>query len=1062
MKCLVWVAVALAAVAAGLVGVAGAHPGEDSEQAGARPGEVGDPAAVCFERFGFAREPLAVAKVPGSSEVLAEVSWSFGAGGECVLALDDGAVSVLRSAGSTDSLLLWGSASADLSLGEPSQGDREAAEHCYGTTSPFAQEPVDVAWSDDGSAVLAQVKWARSDLIGCYLVLNDNAITVLRAVAQSSASLSLGGSHWCAVRVDRTLACRGSEPFTSGWRPLGGEFTAVAAAENISCAIRVDRTLACWGSESLLDNWDEFDWAEFDPPAGRFTSVSASGDRFGRWCAIRVDGALACWGPEYKRHLRSAQQRPPDGRFTSVSATGGVWGRTCAIRVEGALACWGGVGPDFRLVDPPEGEFTSVATVHDHSCAIRVDRTLACWRHWHPPRWLEGPRAATIEPPEGEFTAISAGHWHWCAISVDRSLECWWGVSEEEPYQDLGQADPPSGQFLSVDAGDLRSCAVSVNLVFECWGLNEHLFFDPLPVQVVYAVPADETPVAGREQFIADVVAEVQTWFRSQTGGRHPLFEMDGDRVSVATVELSDQGDDTLRVQAEVYQSLGSRPPLLMFGEGDFPAAGIDYSWACAHGGWVVLISLGRCTEEYSGDREFGWVVAHELVHLLGAVQPCAPNYSSLGHVLTFFSEDEHPGELSDIMSSWGGSRELSKSVLDVGRDDYYGHGRDDCYDIANNPLLAYPGAELAAAPGVVGKPGETDDEAEVGDGLISGGLDTRRVHFADEGVWCTGQTSSSVSLSWWEVEGAAKTVVSLGDKLSWTVDESTAREAAGTSATVDGLWPGKLHHLFVRFYGAEGDELYRFHTRCRTTNLELLSCPQAHASQASLRLEWDPVPGAAGYVVARTRVPYIRDEYPADTRDPFKSPGGRRVYSEPWRAAFTTGTSLDVGGLAPAVPYLFWLYPLRGVIAENPESALAGRTLEHGWHLEDAVEAIGTVMDTSEIAGLPDGDQPAYIFCWTLPENARCANVGPTTLTYGWDPVPGADGYAVSISDYRDNRYHLRYPTTANSLAFDNLVPGHTYRMQVRPYTGQGYNISLIWDHGMNLNAHCQTERLQ
>ena len=30
---------------------------------------------------------------------------------------------------------------------------------------------------------------------------------------------------------------------------------------------------------------------------------------------------------------------------------------------------------------------------------------------------------------------------------------------------------------------------------FECWGLNEHLFFDPLPVQVVYAVPADETPV---------------------------------------------------------------------------------------------------------------------------------------------------------------------------------------------------------------------------------------------------------------------------------------------------------------------------------------------------------------------------------------------------------------------------------------------------------------------------------------------------------------------------------------------------------------------------------------
>ena len=142
-------------------------------------------------------------------------------------------------------------------------------------------------------------------------------------------------------------------------------------------------------------------------------------------------------------------------------------------------------------------------------------------------------------------------------------------------------------------------------------------------------------------------------------------------------------------------------------------------------------------------------------------------------------------------------------------------------------------------------------------------------------------------------------------------------------------------------------------------------------------------MPGAAGYVVARTRVPYIRDEYSRLTPATLSS-----------RLEAGASTANRGGRHSPLEPRWMWAGWRRpcptcsGCIrcaassAENPESALAGRTLEHGWHLEDAVEAIGTVMDTSEIAGLPDGDQPAYIFCWTLPENARCANVGPTTLT--------------------------------------------------------------------------------
>ena len=66
---------------------------------------------------------------------------------------------------------------------------------------------------------------------------------------------------------------------------------------------------------------------------------------------------------------------------------------------------------------------------------------------------------------------------------------------------------------------------------------------------------------------------------------------------------------------------------------------------------------------------------------MLGAVRPCAPNYDGIAaHV----NDDNR-----DIMYV-GPDRTLSLSslILDVDNDDYYLHGRDDCPDIADNPLL--------------------------------------------------------------------------------------------------------------------------------------------------------------------------------------------------------------------------------------------------------------------------------------------------------------------------------------------------------------------------------------
>jgi hypothetical protein len=69
----------------------------------------------------------------------------------------------------------------------------------------------------------------------------------------------------------------------------------------------------------------------------------------------------------------------------------------------------------------------------------------------------------------------------------------------------------------------------------------------------------------------------------------------------------------------------------------------------------------------------------HEIFHTMGAVARCAPHHDaqSAGHV----TDDP-----ADIMSARG-SRTLIPR-FDAGRDDYFGHGRADCVDLARSPFF--------------------------------------------------------------------------------------------------------------------------------------------------------------------------------------------------------------------------------------------------------------------------------------------------------------------------------------------------------------------------------------
>ena len=265
---------------------------------------------------------------------------------------------------------------------------------------------------------------------------------------------------------------------------------------------------------------------------------------------------------------------------------------------------------------------------------------------------------------------------------------------------DRGLANSPHERFTAVSSGDFHSCGLRADSTVRCWhwtsslpeGVEWHSAIqaptepvsEQAPIQAVYVVPQDVEMIDSREKAILFVVSEVQRWFRSQTDGRHPIFEDIGWSLSVVPVRLphtaSELRSESIPIRSEIYKELGaeSGTPILIFYEGEYGDPD-SCGWATVQ---YVMIPMENCSiYPERGGWPYGssYLVAHELTHLLGAVGSCAPNYDGDGHV----NDDNR-----DVIYAGPQDRDWENLVLDANNDDYYLHGRDDCYDIANNPLL--------------------------------------------------------------------------------------------------------------------------------------------------------------------------------------------------------------------------------------------------------------------------------------------------------------------------------------------------------------------------------------
>jgi alpha-tubulin suppressor-like RCC1 family protein len=310
---------------------------------------------------------------------------------------------------------------------------------------------------------------------------------VAPATGWAAAAIADNGTHACALRVDGSLWCWGTNQ--SGQLGDGTtdshaspvrvgtdtDWAIVAAAQATTCATKRDGSLRCWGANyAILPTRIGTDsWMRLDTGTGHV-------------CGVKQDGSLWCWGNNNNGELGDGTlidssapvQVGVDTDWADVTAGGA---RTCALKTDASLWCWGAnaVG-DGTPTDRPAptrigtDQWAAVSAGGAHTCGRKVDGSIWCWGYGYfgqvGDTTLPADYNQLTPAPVGTDTswmALSMGGLHSCALKADGSAWCWgidlWGELVDGNVM-LGSNVPTAtgagSTFTSITAGAAGTCAV--------------------------------------------------------------------------------------------------------------------------------------------------------------------------------------------------------------------------------------------------------------------------------------------------------------------------------------------------------------------------------------------------------------------------------------------------------------------------------------------------------------------------------------------------------------------------------------------------------------------------
>ncbi len=232
------------------------------------------------------------------------------------------------------------------------------------------------------------------------------------------------------------------------------------------------------------------------------------------------------------------------------------------------------------------------------------------------------------------------------------------------------------------------------------------------PVRVVSAFPSDGADRSAElAPQISGDVDQIDAWWRGHDSTRTVRFDV----AAFACGAQADIGVRRLQVTGAEVQARGSllnqlfaeldasSDKYLVYYDGPVADPNLcGQAVGTPDGGGLAIVNLGACTSIDSAS-----VAAHELLHMLGALSGASTSRAcpeSPAHVCD---------STTDILYPYAQVAPLSAHVLDVNRDDYYGHGQT-WFDLRTSTWLTHLDAQTALSVAVNGPGTVQSDEPGV------------------------------------------------------------------------------------------------------------------------------------------------------------------------------------------------------------------------------------------------------------------------------------------------------------------------------------------------------------
>ncbi len=273
------------------------------------------------------------------------------------------------------------------------------------------------------------------------------------------------------------------------------------------------------------------------------------------------------------------------------------------------------------------------------------------------------------------------------------------------------------------------------------------------PVRVVYATPADGADRSAElaAQISADI-DEIDAWWRLNDPTRVPRFDVAafpcGLQADVIAKRLQGTGADLISrgsLLGQIFGQLDSgSEKYLVYYDGPVENPRLCGQGAGSpEGGGAAVVFLAACTSV-----DPATTATHELLHMLGALSGASAPQAcpdSRGHVCD---------STGDVLYPFAQSTPLSSLVLDLNRDDYYGHGAS-WFDVRSSAWLRHLDAQvplsvLVTGPGSIASdvPGVAcattcQSEWNAGSSVVLRARPAQRHRFVRWGGACTGTFDS-------------------------------------------------------------------------------------------------------------------------------------------------------------------------------------------------------------------------------------------------------------------------------------------------------------------------------